>query len=111
MTWTLEKLETIPEVYRDFMMILKPVVDSRAKDIVMKFTGIPFGMVYDKFAARHGYGTEQIRQVAKALQLRGLIHEDEWSVFTPTEEGEQFIRALAGTRRPVRERVPPLPDL
>lgn len=110
MTWTLEKLGTIPEVYRDFMMTLKPVIDTRAPEAVLKITGIPFDMVYDKLSVRHGYEIEQIRQVAKSLRQRDLIREDERGVFTPTEEGERFIRALAKSRRSVPLWVPPLPD-
>jgi hypothetical protein len=35
MSWTAERLEQIPEVCRDFMLVLKPVLDSRAPDVVL----------------------------------------------------------------------------
>jgi hypothetical protein len=41
MSWTKAQIEQIPEVYRDFMLALKPVIDSRKCGAVLKITGIP----------------------------------------------------------------------
>jgi hypothetical protein len=110
MTWTVEKLEQIPEVYRDFMRTLKPVIDTRAPEAVMKITGVPFGWIYEKFSDRHDYDMEQVEQVAQALIERGLVRKDKWGFVTPTERGEDLIRALADAGEAVGQRVPPLPE-
>src|SRR5947207_287274 len=31
MTWTRERLEEIPEIYRDFLLTLKPILETRDK--------------------------------------------------------------------------------
>ena len=110
MTWTLEKLETIPEVYRDFMMTLKPVIDTRAPEAVLKITGVPFRMILDALSYRHDYDSGQVREVARNLERRRLVQVDALGFFTPTAEGEELIEALAGAAEAVEQRVPPLPD-
>jgi hypothetical protein len=109
MTWTLEQLDQIPEVYRDFLIVLKPVLDSKAPGIVLRINGIPFGMIYHALSNKHGYDVEQVRQVAQNLRRAGWIDEDQLGFFTPTATGEDLIRALSGTGSAVGQRVPPLP--
>lgn len=111
MTWTLEKLETIPEVYRDFMMILKPVIDTRAPEAVLKITGVHFRTLYEMLFMGYDYEVTAVRQIAQILRQRGLINEDERGVFTPTDEGARLIVALAREGERVRQRVPPLPEI
>ncbi len=109
MTWTLEQLEQIPEVYRDFLIVLKPILDSKAPGVVLRINGIPFGMIYNALSNKHGYDVEQVRQVAQNLRRAGWIDEDKLGFFTPTAQGEDLIRTLSGTGGAVGQRVPPLP--
>ncbi|HTU93807.1 MAG TPA: hypothetical protein VMF69_27250 [Gemmataceae bacterium] len=109
MTWTPEQLEQIPEVYRDFMVVLKPVLDSKAPGRVLRINGIPFGMVYEALSNRYDYDIEQVRQLAHNLCREGWIEEDNLGFFTPTAKGEDLIRALSGSEDGVRKTVPPLP--
>ena len=109
MTWTVERLEQIPEVYRDFMLVLKPVVDSKVPGVVLRINGIHFGTIYETLSSRHGYDMEQVRQLAHNLRAAGWINEDNLGFFTPTATGETVIRALGGAGSAVKLRVPPLP--
>jgi hypothetical protein len=111
MTWTLEKLETIPEVYRDFMMVLKPVIDSRDPGELLKITGIPFRMFIDALSYEHDYDSEQVWEVAQRLKQQGLVDVDRLGVYTPTNKGEALIQALAANGETTSRRVPPLPQL
>jgi len=111
MTWTPEKLDTIPEVYRDFMMTLKPVLDSRDPRVVLRFTGIPFGQIYNGLTTRHDYEVEQVRELARNLEQAGFVQEDRLGFFTPTEAGEELIKAMAAEEEAGRARVPPFPKL
>ncbi|MGH7172330.1 MAG: hypothetical protein ACRELF_06860 [Gemmataceae bacterium] len=109
MTWTAEKLEQIPEVYRDFMIVLKPVLDSKAPGRVLRINGIHFGMVYETLSNQHGYDVEQVREVAHNLRRQGWIEEDNLGFFTPTAKGEDLIAALSGAANGQGKTVPPLP--
>jgi hypothetical protein len=110
MTWTSDQLKQIPEVYRDFMIVLKPILDSKAPGRILQITGIPFGMIYQALSNKHGYDSQQVRQLAHNLRVRGWIAEDDLGFFTPTAEGEDLIRALSGSENEVRKTVPPLPS-
>jgi hypothetical protein len=107
MTWTREQLEQIPEVYRHFMLALKPVIDSRDK--VLQITAVPFGDVWEVLSWRHEYGREQIRQIADRLKEKGWVEETPWHSFFPTPVGEELIHAFSSTPELVQY-VPPLPD-
>jgi hypothetical protein len=110
MTWTPEQLEQIPEVYRDFMTVLKPVLDSKAPGRVLKINGIHFGMLYEALSSRYDYDMEQVRQLAHNLRRDGWIEEDKLGFFTPTAKGEDLIRAISGSENGMRKTVPPLPS-
>ncbi len=109
MTWTPEQLEQIPEVYRDFMIVLKPILDSKAPERVLRINGVHFGMVYEALSNKYGYDVEQVREVARNLRRDGWIEEDNLGFFTPTAKGEDLIRALGGSENGVGKAVPPLP--
>lgn len=111
MTWTLEQLERIPEVYRDFMIVLKPVLDSKTPGRVLRINAIHFNTVYEALSNRYDYDVEQVRQVAHNLRRDGWIEEDNLGFFTPTAKGEDLIRALSGSANGVGKTVPPLPAL
>ena len=109
MMWTPEQLEQIPEVYRDFMTVLKPVLDSKAPGRVLRINGIHFGMVYEALSNKYGYEIEQVRELAHNLRRDGWIEVDDLEFFTPTARGEELIRALSGSENGVGKSVPPLP--
>lgn len=111
MTWTAEQLQQIPEVYRDFMIILKPVLDSKAPGRVLRINAIHFNEVYAYLSNRYDYDVEQIRLVAHNLRRDGWIEEDRLGFFTPTAKGEDLIRALSGLENGMGKTIPPLPAL
>ena len=111
MTWTVEQLEQISEVYRDFLTVLKPVLDSKAPGTILRITGIPFGMIYNVLSNKYGYDVERVRQLAHNIRAQGLIEEDSLGFFTPTAKGEDLIRALSGMGDAIEKRVPPLPSI
>lgn len=111
MKWASEQLEQIPEVYRDFMIVLKPVLDSKAPGRVLQIHGVHFGMVYETLSTKYGYDLEQVHEVAHNLRRDGWIEEDNLGFFTPTAKGEDLIRALSGSENGVGKTVPPLPAL
>lgn len=109
MTWTPEQLEQIPQVYRDFMTVLKPVLDSKAPERVLKINGIHFNMIYEALSNWYDYDMEQVRQLAHNLRRDGWIEEDKLGFFKPTAKGEDLIRALSNSENGPRKTVPPLP--
>jgi len=110
MGWTSEKLARIPEVYRDFMTVLQPVIDSRKPDVVLKMTAIPFGMIVSALSAKYPYDSEQVRAVADNLRRKGYVEEDHLGFFIPTGPGEELIHALRQEEAVVAAGIPPLPD-
>lgn len=105
MPLTQEQIEQIPKVYRDFMIALKPILDSRAAPV--RINGIPRNRIFTILAMNeHPYDFEQ---VAAALKAAGLIEEDDLGFVTPTDRGINLIRDLAGPERPIT--IPPLPPL
>jgi hypothetical protein len=110
MNWTQEMLDRVPEVYRDFMLTLKPIVDSRQPNVVLRINGIHIGQVYGALSAEHDYKFDQVRELARNLRREGWIEEDSLGFFTPTAKGEQFILALTETAETNGHRVPPLPS-
>jgi hypothetical protein len=109
MPWTSEQIEKIPSVYRDFMLALKPVLDTRQS--VLTIAAIPLGSVYDALLTRYDLTAEQFRQLADNLRKAGLIDEDRLGFLTPTDKGEGLIDALAGKEEAASNGVPPFPDL
>jgi hypothetical protein len=110
MTWTQEMLDRVPAVYRDFMLTLKPVVDSRQPDVVLRINGIHIGQVYGALSAEHDYNLEQVRELARNLCREGWIEGDDLGFFTPAAKGEQFILAVTETAKANGHGVPPLPN-
>lgn len=111
MAWTTDKLQQIPEVYRDFMLVLKPVIDSRKPGTLLRITGIPFGMVFSALTTKYPYDSGQVREVADNLRRQGYIEADGLGFFTPTGKGEELIEAMAGTGGGTDAQIPPLPNL
>jgi len=109
MNLTAEKIGQIPEVYRDFMMVLSPVVETRGA--ALRISGIPWGMIVGQLSTKYSYDHQHLRTVADNLRSQGFVDEDRFGFFAPTAKGEELIRALAGTEEVNKETVPPLPAL
>src|ERR1700704_1690883 len=105
MSWTPEQIEQIPEVYRDFMLVLKPIPDSGQH--VLRSNGIPLSKVFNALRLKYQYEPEQVRTLADNLKKAGFIEEDDLGFFKPTGRGEALIGAIVG----VQMSVPALPDL
>jgi hypothetical protein len=110
MTWTKEKLTQFPEPYRDFMLMLKPVVDSRKPGTVLRITGIPFGRIYGALLEEYDYNPEQVQELADNLREARYIDMDALGFVVPTPQGEELIRAFAGVMDTRNGSVPPLPS-
>lgn len=110
MNWTQEQLEQLPQVYRDFLMVLKPVVDSRAPHAVLRITGIPFSRIYDALSNAYEYDADQVRGLADQLKQRELVTEDSLGFFAPTARGEALLLALTQQNGQAAQRVPSLPE-
>lgn len=109
MALTRTQIEQIPEVYRDFLLALAPVVESKREGSVMQIAGVPFSHVFDFVVERHDYTLPQIRELAHNLRAKGYVTEDHFGFLSPTALGEDVIRALVpSVDEPVA--VPPLPD-
>ena len=108
MPWTREQIEKIPDVYRDFMIALKPIIDTRQS--VMTIAALPLGSVYNALQTRYDYSPQQVRQIADNLRQAGLIEEDRLSFLTLTGKGEALIKALAGVEETRRMASPPSPS-
>jgi hypothetical protein len=111
MTWTRDQIDDIPTVYRDFLLALRPVIDSRKRGAILQITAVPYADMYEYLRTHYDYSPDAIEQVARNLKARGLVEEDEYRFFVPTEKGAQLIEALAAERELAAEEVPALPDL
>jgi hypothetical protein len=111
MVWTNDKIHQLPEIYRDFMLVLKPVIDSRKPNTILRITGIPFGQLAGILTWKHGYNTDQVRQVADNLRRGDYVTEDQLGFFQPTGKGEDLILAMTNEGQPSEDQVPPLPIL
>lgn len=109
MPWTREQIEQIPEVYRDFMVTLWPIIRSRQD--VLRINGIPLGRVLTALSTRYDYNPEQIRKIADNLEAGGWVAEDKFGFFTPTAKGETLIKQLMNDQEVSAVEVPPLPKL
>jgi hypothetical protein len=109
MTWTREQLEEIPEIYRDFMLTLKPILDTR--DRVLKIHAVNLGETIGRLRMEYDYDSEQLLEVAQTLEREGFLTSDVRRFMVPTEKGERLIRALSACRQPLRDLIPPLPKL
>ncbi|HEX5271606.1 MAG TPA: hypothetical protein VFW33_14010 [Gemmataceae bacterium] len=108
MVWTQEKLAQIPAQYRDFLLMLKPVVNSRKPGTILHINAIAFNQIHGALFEQYDYGPEQARELADNLHRAGYIDMDSLGFVVPTPEGEALIEALAkeGTGN---GSVPPLP--
>ena len=111
MSWTKDQIEQIPDVYRDFMRTLWPIIRSRDPEEVLKITGITLGSILDFLSDRYDYDAWQIRKIADNLKVGGWIKEDKWGFFKPTPRGEQLLRQLKEMEEQPSVDVPPLPKL
>jgi hypothetical protein len=111
MVWTNEKIQQLPEIYRDFMFILKPVIDSKRPGAVLRITGIPFGRIVGALTSKYDYDAAQVRQLADNLRQADYIMEDTLGFFQPTGKGETLIVAMANPDDANDQQVPPLPSL
>jgi hypothetical protein len=110
MSLTKMQVERLPEVYRDFMLALAPVVESKREGSVMKIGGVPFNRVFEAVNRSHAYDLPQVRELAHNLKAKDYIQEDKFGFLSPTALGEDVIRVLIPSiSEPVV--VPPLPDL
>jgi hypothetical protein len=109
MEWSNDKLARIPQPYRDFMLALKPVIDTRKPGTALRITGIPFGRIYGVLSEVYSYTPEQVRQLADNLSQAGYVREDSLGFFTPTGPGEALLLALASVDD-TSYGVPPLPS-
>jgi hypothetical protein len=112
MTWSKKKIDRIPEVYRDFMLSLKPVVDCRRRpdEYPIKVTGVHLGQIFNILRMRHQLNPEEIREIATTVRQKGLVEENKLGFIKPTAKGEGLIDALVEAEAPVASRVPPFPD-
>ena len=111
MVWTKEKLVQFPEPYRDFMLMLKPVIDTRKPGTILRISAIPLGRHYGAFLEEYDYSPEQTQELAENLRGARYIDVDSLGFVVPTPEGEELIRAFAGEKETRNGLVPPLPAL
>ena len=52
---TTEQLTLIPEVYRDTLILMKPIIDTHRTNSIVKVTAIPFGQIHNSLSVWHGY--------------------------------------------------------
>ena len=98
MSWTPGQIEQIPEVYRDFMLVLKPIPDSGHH--VSQIDGIPLSKVFNALRLKYQYEPEQVRTLAENLKRAGFIEEDQ-PVGIDATHPFQECRAFLGDIRPV----------
>ena len=109
MNITPEQVEQIPEIYRDFLLILKSIPDSRRS--VMPINGLQLGEIFTTLRPKYHYEPSQIRSVADNLRNAGFLEENGLGFVKPTGRGEVLIEAIAETQEPVSKTVPDFPDL
>ncbi|HEY2415309.1 MAG TPA: hypothetical protein VGI40_23905 [Pirellulaceae bacterium] len=110
MALTKSQVEKLPDVYRDFMLTLAPVLRSKQEGAVMQIKAVPFSFVCEAVGKLHDYHLAQVRELRQNLKAKGYITEDKFGFLSPTDLGEEVIRLLdESVDEPVV--VPPLPDL
>lgn len=96
-------LEKLHPVYQDFLLMLRPLVDS-ARD-PFEVTGIPLNQIAPVLRMRgHDY---EFRSIGDRLESGGLVKRDEFGFYQPTARGAELIRALSGPSPDPG--IPPLP--
>lgn len=109
MLFTKAQLDRVPDIYRDFMLTLSPIIRSR--DEVLRINGIPLGRIFTALVTKYQYTPEQIRKIADNLVGEGWVAEDKLGFFSPTAKGEDILRAILDAQEPEPVDVPPLPKL
>ena len=92
MPLTNEQFQAIDPVYRDFMLALKPIIDSRSQPFQIR--GMPASKIYDASARKYGFDPHQFYEIAENLRTQGLIERDEFEFYYPTSRGEALIQEL-----------------
>jgi hypothetical protein len=108
MTWSNEQLEQIPEVYKDFMLALKPMIDSR--DQALHISGIPVGLVYSALARKYSeYDASQVKELLRNLRHQDFVDQDKFGFIVLRPKGEALIATLTQADQRKAKSVPPLP--
>jgi hypothetical protein len=107
--WTKEQIAQIPDVYRDFLLRLKPVLDSRQAPVQIQ--AIPFSRIVGELGSRYAYSLGGFEKVEHVLEAEGYVTKDGLGFVRPTAKGEDLIQALAGVGDSAAEEVPPFPRL
>jgi len=105
---TPDQIQQIPDVYRDYLRVMKVVPDSRSQ--VLQIGGIPAHQVYNALGQKYAYSPEQVRALTQNLKSANLIEEDNLGFLKPTAKGENLIEDIFGTTKPQMTPVPSLPD-
>jgi hypothetical protein len=108
MSWTKDKVNLIPEVYRDFLLALRPILDSQHE--IVKINGVPLGQVFNALATKYDYDPRQIDALLQNLRARDLVDQDRLGFVLLRPRGEQLLRFLLTERSPEPVQVPQLPD-
>ena len=95
MAWTRNMIATVPTVYRDFMRALKPIIDRRDPEIVLKINGFQLSSIWEVISRRNDLDWDQVQKVASTLRREGLIEQDRYGFIKPTASGEEFIQFVA----------------
>lgn len=115
MNLTPETLAKLPVEYRDFLLVLREIPETRGN--VLQVTALHIGDVYSRLLRRYAFSPRpapfqpaKVRALADKLKERGLIEEDDYNFLKPTPIGEGLIEALVGLEPPPQVTVPDLPD-
>lgn len=117
MPWppTSEQFEKIPQVYRDFMLVLSAQNEMmkggrRESPANVTMNRIALGKVFNALRFRYQYEPQQIVALAENLQSAGYISFVSETDVAPTPRGEELADAILLDRE-ARLTVPPLPEL
>ncbi len=103
MVWDAEKVGQIPEVYRDFLLVLR--TNPKWRNIGTPGSGTSLGRLFNALAPKYGYAREHIHAVAEELKMTSppLIEGDESGFVSPTRDGLALIDAIAAIPEPEEE--------
>ncbi len=116
MTWTSDEIEKIPEVYRDFLLLLRQDDSAEARNWQPQSQTVvgwvSLASMFNALRLKYQYSPRQVRAVAENLKKAGLIEEKSDGYIRPTEKGHELAGALLedGLRRELAS-VPPFPTL
>ena len=107
-----EYVEKLPQVYRDIMLVLKAIPDTRKSAV--KITGMPLSHIVSRIklsGQSYSYNTEDIEEMLRQLAVNQFVSQDKLGFYIPTASGEELIKTIYGKREPVQNRVPELPAI